>query len=308
MNAPETSRERSLPAGLARPLERFLAAMEQGKSANTLDAYRRDLGRYVRSLAQAGVERVEQVQQAHITSLLHELHDSRLSPSTLARNLTSIKRFHHFLVVQGSVEHNPAENLEAPRPGRQLPEVLSVAEIAALVEAPDVDAPLGLRDRAILELLYATGMRVSELTGLRRGALLFSSGLVRLLGRGLRERLVPVGRQAVHWVETYLRDSRPRLARPDSGDAVFLNAQGSPLSRMGIWKIIRGACEKAGIHKPVSPHTLRHSFAAHLLEGGASLRDVQEMMGHADLATTQVYARMDRRHLKELHRAYHPRG
>jgi len=300
----------SLPGALERPLERFLTSMsqEKGLSANTIDAYRRDLRRYLHSLVQQGVESLEQVRQQHVARLLHQLRDAGLSPSTLARNLTSCKRFHGFLLMQGALQHDPTENLDPPKLERRLPDFLSVEEIGRLMEAPDTAQPLGRRDRAILELLYASGLRVSELTALERRCLLLDSGLIRVLGKGPRERLVPVGRQAIFYVESYLRDVRPRLARPESGEIVFLNSQGGRLSRMSIWKIIKTAGDRAGLEKEVSPHTLRHSFAAHLLEGGANLRAVQELMGHADISTTQIYTHIDRQYLKEVHQTYHPRG
>jgi integrase/recombinase XerD len=302
--------EHALPAAMERALESFLTSMlrEKGLAANTLDAYRRDLHRYLRSLARQGVESLEQARQEHVTRLLRELHDAGLSPSTVSRNLTSFKRFHQFLLVRGALRHDPTENLDAPKLERRIPDFLTVEEIDRLMGAPDISDPLGLRDRAILELLYASGLRVSELIVLQRHALLLDSALVRVLGKGPRERLVPIGRQAITYVGNYLRDARPRLAHPESDESVFLNARGGPLSRMSIWKIIRTAADRAGLGKEVSPHTLRHSFAAHLLEGGANLRAVQELLGHADISTTQIYAHIDSQYLKEVHRTYHPRG
>ena len=302
--------ETPLPNALATPFERFLETMEhkKGLAANTLDAYRRDLGRYLRHLANQGIEDVEIIEQQHIASLIRILSDSGLSPSTIARNLTSIKRFHQYLLLQGITELNPAEHLNPPKLERKLPDVLAIDQIAALLAAPDPDAPLGMRDRAILELLYATGIRVSELTALERSALLLEHGLIRILGRGLRERLVPIGPQAVRTLTHYLQQGRPHLVRPPTGDHAFLNIQGGPLSRMSIWKIIKAAGDKGRIGKEISPHTLRHSFASHLLEGGANLRDVQELLGHADISTTQIYADLDRTYLKQVHKTYHPRG
>ena len=281
---------------------------EKGLSHNTVDAYRRDLTRYLQSLAQQDVHSLDQVQPEHITALLQRLCDTGLSPATLARNLSSIKRFHGFLVLRGGCRYNPAESLEAPKLERKLPDFLTVEEIARLMQGPSTDEPLGLRDRAILELLYASGLRVSELTSLERTHLLFSAGLLRILGKGARERLVPVGRQAITCVETYLREGRPFLAGPQSDETVFLNFQGRSLSRMSIWKIIQSAAKKADLEKHISPHTLRHSFATHLLKGGANLRDIQELLGHADISTTQIYAHIDTKYLKEVHRTYHPRG
>ena len=306
----EKAARRPLPSSLEEALRRFLTSMEQdkGRSPNTIDAYRRDLRRYLESLVQQQVETPEGARQEHVAHLLRSLHDAGLSPSTVARNLTSIKRFHQFLLIEGGLRHDPTENLEAPRLERKLPDFLSVDEIDRLLRTPDISDLLGLRDRAILELLYASGLRVSELIALERPALLFDRSLVRIFGRKPRERLVPVGRQAIFHVQNYLRDVRPQLAGSGSGEAVFLNARGGPLSRMSIWKIIRTAADRAGLEKEVSPHTLRHSFAAHLLEGGANLRAVQELLGHADISTTQIYAHIDSHYLKEVHQTYHPRG
>ncbi len=305
-----SSAKAPLPPGLSNPLDRFLSAMqvERGLSLHTIEAYRRDLSRYLQGLARQGVQFADQARPQHVALLLHYLRDAGLSPPTLARNLTSIKRFHDFLLVRGMSRDNPAANLDPPKIVRKPPGFLSVGEIEQLMQAVDGAEPLGLRDRAILELLYASGMRVSELTALLRMSLFLDDRLLRIEGKGARKRLVPIGRQAVFFTRNYLRDVRPQLARPHSGEVVFLNAQGRGLSRMGIWKIIRAAAAGARIEKEISPNTLRHSFATHLLEGGAHLREVQELLGHADISTTQVYVRSDRQDLNEVHRNYHPRG
>ena len=308
MARPKSTPEHPLPKALALSREHFLQAMERDKglAANTLDAYRRDLNRYLHHLSAQGVERVEAVQHQHIAHLLHSLSDAGLTPSTMARNLTSIKRFHQYLLLQGAASHNPAEHLDPPKLERRLPDVLAVEEISALLAAPDPDEPLGQRDRAILAVLYATGIRVSELTTLQQAALLLARGLVRIRGR--RERIVPIAHKDIRTLKRYLRQGRPHLARPDSTDHVFLNAQGGALSRMSVWKIIKTAGDKARLGKAISPHTLRHSFATHLLEGGANLRAVQELLGHADISTTQIYTHLDLSYLKEVHKTYHPRG
>ena len=308
MPRPKSTPERPLPATLATPCERFLTAMERdnGLAANTLDAYRRDLSRYLHHLSAQGVECLEAVQHQHIAQLLRSLRDAGLTASTMARNLTSIKRFHQYLLLKGATTHNPAELLDPPKLERRLPDVLSVEEITALLAAPDPDEPLGQRDRAILAVLYATGIRVSELTALQQTALLLARGLVQIRGR--RERIVPIAAKDARTLRHYLRQGRPHLARPDSSDHVFLNAQGGSLSRMSVWKIIKTAGDKARIGREISPHTLRHSFATHLLEGGANLRAVQELLGHADISTTQIYTHLDLSYLKEVHKTYHPRG
>ena len=307
---PKNAGDQPLPPALERALERFLTSMTQDKglSANTIDAYRRDLLRYLQTLVKQDIESLEEVRHEHVSHLLHLLSDAGLSPSTMARNLTSIKRFHQFLLLQGALQHDPTDSLEAPKLERKLPDFLTGGEVERLLEAPDLSEPLGLRDRAILELLYATGLRVSELIALARRALLLDSSLVRVVGKTQHGRLVPIGRQAIFYVERYLRDGRAHLARPESDETVFLNSRGGPLSRMSIWKIISTAGEKVGLEKDVSPHTLRHSFATHLLEGGANLRIVQELLGHTDIYTTQIYTHIDSQQLREVHEKYHPRG
>lgn len=291
-------------------LHDFLAAAvrEKGSAANTVEAYRRDLLRYLQTLARQGLSGPEQARADDVTRLLRQLHDAGLSPSTLARNLTSIRQFHHYLMLQGRAQHNPTEALEPPRVERRLPDFMTVEEVEQLMAGPDLDEPLGQRDRAMLELLYASGVRVSELIGLPRSSLELNAGLLRVQDGKGHERLVPLGRQALYHLDRYLTQVRPRLEREHSGEALFLNAQGRALSRMGIWKVIQAAAARSGLAKKISPHTLRHSFATHLLERGANLRDVQELLGHADIATTQVYARIDTKYLKEVHRTYHPRG
>lgn len=297
-----------LPDSLQRVLDAFLLSMEQDKglSANTLDAYRRDLGRYLRKLADMHIDHPEAIQQEHTARVLRDLHGAGLSPATLARNLTSIKRLHQYLLIKGICQHNPSEILEPPKIERKLPDVLTAEEVTALMEVPDISDPLGMRERALLELLYATGMRVSELTELREGSLRLDEHLVRI--GGPHARLIPIGGQAIRALRLYLRSGRPHHVRPPSGDHLFLNAQGGPLSRMSIWKTIKQAAERAKIDKEVSPHTLRHSFATHLLEGGANLRDVQELLGHADISTTQIYTHVDSTHIRDVHKTFHPRA
>ena len=306
----ETGPQETLPPGLGKPLDLFLTAMERerGLSFNTLEAYRRDLFRYLQGLARQGVHDAGEVRPQHVAELLHHLREAGLSPSTLARNLTSIKRFHGYLLGRGMCRDDPAANLDPPKLDRKPPGFLSVGEIDQLMQAADSAEPLGLRDRAILELLYATGMRVSELIALVNSSLLLDDRLLCIEGKSTGKRFVPIGRQAVFFTRNYIRDVRPQLVRPHSGEIVFLNAQGGGLSRMGIWKIIRGAASRARMEKEISPHTLRHSFASHMLEGGANLREVQELLGHADISSTQVYARLDHKDLREVHRTYHPRG
>lgn len=231
-----------------------------------------------------------------------------LEPSTIRRQISALRTYFKFLGGEGVVARDPTERLDTPKGWRRLPTVLSVTEIERLLGAPDADTPLGIRDRALLELAYATGARVSELIALRLQDLLFEERVARLFGKGSKERLVPVGRRALGAAALYAREIRPGLDRGRSRGVLFVNARGGPLTRVGAWGIIKAAARRAGISKRVTPHTLRHSFATHLLEGGADLRAVQEMLGHADLATTQLYTHVDREYLRSVHRSYHPRA
>ncbi|HIC96453.1 TPA: site-specific tyrosine recombinase XerD [Candidatus Bipolaricaulota bacterium] len=298
-----------LPDALERLYTRFLSylAAERGLSANTVEAYGRDVERYLMFLRAREV-RPEKARPEDVRELLRQLGKCGMGPASLARNLSSVRTFHRFLLEDGLAEGDPTELVEAPRRVRRLPYVLSVEEVEALLAQPDVRTPLGMRDRAMLELMYATGMRVSELLTLRLGDLLWEVGVVRVSGKGGRERIVPVGEVALDALRAYLREARPKLAKARSGDMVFLNRRGGGLSRMGFWKVLRGYVRSTGISKPVSPHTLRHSFATHLLEGGADLRAVQEMLGHRDISTTQIYTHLDREYLREVVRTFHPRG
>ncbi len=291
-------------------LSDFLAHLrfERNAAENTIQSYERDLRRYVAFLREAKLTRVAEVTPRHILSLLTRLRVLGYAPSSAARNLSAIRMFHRFALAEGVAEADPSENIQLPQLGRALPFVLDIPEVECLLEQPDVTQPLGVRDRALLEFLYATGVRVSELLLLRRSDLFLDDGFVRVFGKGSKERIVPLGAQAVDWVRRYLQDVRPRLAaRGHPREILFLNWRGSPLTRMGFWKILKGYVVQAGIQKKVSPHTLRHSFATHLIEGGADLRAVQEMLGHADISTTQIYTHLDREYLKEVHRTYHPR-
>jgi integrase/recombinase XerD len=283
--------------------------LEKNASRNTVAAYRRDLGRYGEFLERSSVHAPEEVREEHLQQFLARLYDLHLGSRSVARNLSAVKTFHRFLVAEGVTKLNPAETIDGPKKTKLLPQVLDQAEIDALLAAPESATSLGLRDRAILETMYATGMRVSELIGLKQSQLLESQGIVRVYGKGSKERLVPIGQSALGWIGKYRATVRGDLARRGPAqDALFLNSRGGPLSRMAIWKIVHAYAKKAGLKKEVHPHTLRHSFATHLLEGGADLRSVQEMLGHADISTTEIYTHLDREYLKEVHRTFHPRG
>ncbi len=295
---------------LDRLRERYLShlAVERGLSRNSLEAYDRDLRRYLGRLGACGVSAAGQVARAHISGFLVELAGYGLSPVTLARTISAIRGFHRFLSGEGLAPSDPSADLESPKPPQRLPEVLDYPSIERLLSQPDPSSPLGLRDRAMLELMYACGLRVSELLALSLKDLFFGEGFLRCLGKGSKERLIPVGGSAVEWVCRYAGEARPALAGKQETETLFLNCRGRPLSRMGFWKILKSYAAKAGIRKRVHPHILRHSFATHLLEGGADLRSVQEMLGHADISTTQIYTHVDREYLKEVHRQFHPRG
>ncbi|MBI4548661.1 MAG: site-specific tyrosine recombinase XerD [Ignavibacteriae bacterium] len=283
--------------------------LEKNAAGNTIASYKLDLARYLEYLGTRGITKPDRIKEQHVTVFLGMLRDIGLSATSVARALSSIKMFHKFLVGEGVTKINPSENIETPKLSKTLPEVLNQDEIEAILNQPNTAEPLGIRDKAILETMYATGMRVSELTLLKKSNIFPHEGIVRVFGKGSKERLVPIGRSALQWITKYLNNVRGKLSKHGSGqDVLFLNARGKPLSRMAIWNIVREYTHKAGISKEVHPHTFRHSFATHLLEGGADLRAVQEMLGHADISTTQIYTHIDREYLKEVHRTFHPRG
>jgi integrase/recombinase XerD len=281
---------------------------ERGLSEQTLVAYQHDVVRLASFARQAGRAAPAEITTADLRGFVLELKDLGLAASSIGRNVSAIRTYFGFLIAENVIVADPSERIEPPKGWRTLPDVLSVAEIDVLLAAPDLSEPLSWRDRAMLEFAYASGVRVSELTGLEIRYLVLDEGYATVHGKGAKERLVPIGRRAVGALSLYLRETRPRLERGGGEGRVFLNARGRPLTRMGVWKILRKHVESTGIGKPVSPHTLRHSFATHLLEGGADLVAVQEMLGHADIATTQIYTHVDRRYLTEVHRSFHPRA
>jgi integrase/recombinase XerD len=289
-------------------LFRDYLALEAGGSANTVNNYVRDVRRLAGYSATKGARRPEDVTGALLREFVYALKDIGLAPATIRRQISALRTYYRFLVGEGHAVRDPSERLESPRQWRRLPTVLSVPEIERLLAAPNTDEPLAIRDRALLEFAYATGARVSELVGLGLQDVLYEDGLARIFGKGGKQRIVPVGRRALGALALYVREIRPRFDHGKGRGIVFLNARGTPLSRVSAWTIIRRAARHAGITKRVSPHTLRHTFATHLLEGGADLRAVQEMLGHADLATTQLYTHVDRDYLRAVHKTYHPRS
>ena len=291
-------------------LEQFrdYLALEAGHSANTVESYLRDLDRFVLWADRKGAGDPGKVTRRLLREFIFALKDLELSAASIRRTVSALRTYYGFLIGEGRVDADPSDRLEMPRRGRKLPDTLSVDEVLRLLATPSADEPLAWRDRALLELAYGAGLRVSELCGLTLENLLLSEGLVRVLGKGSKERLVPVGRQVIGALSVYLHQVGPELDRGKSGTRVLLNARGAPLSRVGAWGVVKATARKAGITKRVTTHTLRHSFATHLLEGGADLRAVQEMLGHADLSTTQIYTHVDREYLRSVHRQFHPRG
>jgi len=282
--------------------------LEQGLSRHTLGAYETDirlfaawLDRQARNLLAAD--------RALIMRFLAERLGEGREPRSLARLLSALRRFYGWLVARGEMPVDPTLDIPPPRIGRPLPKALGEADVEALLAAPEVDTPLGLRDRAMLETLYATGVRVSELVGLEMTHINLSAGVVRVLGKGRKERLVPLGAEAVHWIERYLAEARPLLLEGlGESAALFITRRGGPMTRQMFWTLIKRHALRAGITAPLSPHTLRHAFATHLLNHGADLRVVQMLLGHSDLSTTQIYTHVARARLKALHQTHHPRG
>jgi integrase/recombinase XerD len=291
-------------------LDRFgdFLTLEQGSSPQTLEAYRRDVERLVTYASTKSAQSPIDVTSRMLREFVYHLKDVGLSPASIRRNISAVRTYFRFLLSDGIVARDPSERLETPKRWRTLPDVLTVEEITRLIASPTFDEPLAFRDRAMLELAYGAGLRVSEWITLGVRDVLLEEKLVRVFGKGSKERLVPIGRSAIGAVATYVRELRPRLEKGAGKGVLFLNARGEPLTRMGAWKILRKHVEQAGITKTVSPHTLRHSFATHLLEGGADLRAVQEMLGHADISTTQIYTHVDREYLRQVHKQYHPRA
>ncbi|MCP8966960.1 site-specific tyrosine recombinase XerD [Ectobacillus ponti] len=283
--------------------------VEKGLSQNTIVSYERDLKSYMKY-----IQKVEQaasfsdVTRQHVLGFLYYLKEAGKSTKTIARHVASIRSFHHFLLRERLSAHDPTLHIETPQGERRLPKVLSVAEVEALLAAPKAGTGFGMRDKAMLEVLYAAGLRVSELIGLDLGDVNLTMGFVRCIGKGSKERIVPLGGLATEAVRAYLERGRSELAGKKTTNALFLNHHGERLSRQGFWKILKRLAGDARIEKELTPHTLRHSFATHLLENGADLRAVQEMLGHADISTTQIYTHVSRTRLKDVYKQFHPRA
>lgn len=296
-------------------LNRYLQfiKVEKGLAENSSISYKNDLTRYLSFLQnEMKLGSLGGVTLQHIEQYLDELTELGLSSGSIARNISSIRSFHEFAIVENLAEANPAELIELPKKAQKLPEVLDADEIDEIIKQADRTDFAGIRDAAILETLYATGMRVSELTDLEMDRLFFEIGFIRVIGKGNKERLVPVGEAAQVSIEHYIETTRPQFINPDnkakSENKLFLNQRGGPLSRMSIWNIVNKYAQKAEIKKNVYPHIFRHSFATHLLEGGADLRAVQEMLGHTSITTTEIYTHVDRSLLHQVHKEFHPRA
>lgn len=291
-------------------VESFLnyLSVERSLSNNTIAAYRRDLAKYVSCLEKSGVNSLSQSTRKDISDFMFSLKDGGLNASSIARNLAAIKVFYRFLVRERILKVDPSSLLDSPRLWKRIPDTLSFREVEDLLKGPSLRQTQGIRDRAILEVMYATGMRVSEAVNLKVTDVNLDAGFARCIGKGSKERIVPLGRQAIAALRRYLEEARPKLLKKSQAETIlFLSRLGKRVSRQSFWKIIKAYARKARIKKDIRPHTLRHSFATHLLEGGADLRSVQEMLGHADISTTQIYTHIDKNRLKLIHKTYHPR-
>jgi len=281
--------------------------VEKGVSMNTHDAYRRDVEKFQEFAAKKRLT-LEQASRDTIVDFLRSLYDRKLDSRSVARHLVTLRQFFRFVLIEGYVKEDPTETVESPRFRMGLPMFLNVEEVDRLLAVPDAGTIIGLRDKAMIEVMYSAGLRVSELCGLRLSDIHFDSGYLRCMGKGSKERLVPIGRKAMEVVQLYLRESRPKLLRDHSTELLFLNRHGGGCSRHGFWKTVSDFGRKAGLRKKLKPHMLRHSFATHLLDRGADLRAVQMMLGHTDIATTQIYTHVVEERLKQVYRAHHPRA
>lgn len=282
--------------------------LEKGASENTLEAYRRDLKRYLSYLESKGVTDINQAAPQTVVDFLVQIRAEGLSANSMNRTLAALRGFYKFLLHEKVLDESPLTNIELAKVWMRLPDTVSKDEMNLILSQPGDDSPAALRDRAMLELLYATGLRVSELIGLTMNNINWQVGFLVVMGKGGKERVVPVGKTAYDVVRRYLDEARPKLIKTRTTDVLFLNRFGRAFTRQGLWKIIIRYAQKAGLQKSVHPHTFRHSFATHLLEGGADLRAVQVMLGHSDISTTQIYTHVTKDRLKEIHRKYHPRG
>jgi integrase/recombinase XerD len=294
---------------VALSIDSYLRHLEVSRrlAANSLEAYSRDLGRLAGFAERRGTA-IDALSLSDLEAFVRDLMTSGLSPSSTARVVAAVRGYYKFQRLNGAIAANPAEDLRSPRSFKALPKFLSTEDVDALLAAPDVTKPRGLRDRALIELLYATGLRVSELVGLRTSDVRMDEGFLKTLGKGSKERIVPIGDEAASWVKRYVNEARPSLMKKRETPFLFLNASGQKLSRVGFWKGLKAYGLKAGVHGALSPHVLRHSFATHLLDRGADLRAIQAMLGHADLSTTQIYTHVLEARLRQVYDRFHPRS
>jgi integrase/recombinase XerD len=281
--------------------------LEKGLSENTIKSYRVDIDRYISFVMREG-ETFDSITEQLFNNYVVTLLDAGLVYTSINRNFSAIKGFYKYLIEEDISKINPTENIDSLKIPKRLPEILTIEELDLLLEQPDISTLQGYRDRTIIETMYATGLRVSELVDLRFNNLLFEMDIIRVIGKGSKERVVPIGKSAILYIESYIKDIRPSLISKGSSDIIFLNRRGKKLTRSFIWDMLKRYAAMARIEKNVHPHTLRHSFATHLIEGGADLRAVQEMLGHSDISTTQIYTHLDRDYLREVHKSFHPRG
>ncbi len=311
MAAPELNRK------ISNQLELFFEFMkfEKGLSDNSLSSYHNDLNQYAKFVEDCELTGFNEVSRDVVRKYLKGLFDGNLKQSSIARKFSAVRNLHHFLVFRKVSEIDPTANLDRPKPSKKLPVVLNRDEMERLIKAPDTTSELGIRDRAIIETLYATGVRVSELVNLKKRDLIKSENVIRVFGKGSKERIIPIGDIALDWIDRYDKAVRSGSARRQAAgarlpasDLIFMNSRGGKISRISIWRMLRKYSRAANIRKEIHPHTLRHTFATHLLEGGADIRAVQEMLGHSDIGTTQIYLHLDRSYLKEVLDKFHPRG
>ena len=282
--------------------------LEDGLARNTLESYRRDIVKFGAWLAAKHGRSLLAAGHANLLGFLAHQVQHRAKATTASRELSSLKRFYRYALRQGKIAADPTLNVDSPKLPRPLPKSLTEKDVETLLAAPCVEEPLGLRDRAMLETLYASGLRVSELVTLKMGQVSQDMGVVRVTGKGSKERLVPVGEEAIAWIRRYVREGRPALLGRRAAEALFVTARGGAMTRQAFWHLIKRYAQRAGLDKPLSPHTLRHAFATHLLNHGADLRVVQLLLGHSDISTTQIYTHVARERLKQLHARHHPRG
>ena len=283
-------------------------SVERGLAKNTLLAYRRDLDKYIEYLSQKGIKTSPQVNREHVSGFMFDLKKHDMSATTICRNLAAVKMFHRFLVRENLSKEDPTTLVDTPKLWMRIPSVLTQAEIESMIAAASGKGIQQIRDQAILEIFYASGLRVSELSDLKTTSINYEVGFVRAIGKGSKERIIPLGGKAREAVQRYLLRSRPRLLKEQVNDVLFLSRLGKKISRQSLWAVIKFYARKANIKKTIKPHTLRHTFATHLLEHGADLRSVQEMLGHSDISTTQIYTHVDKERLKSVHKQFHPRN